>query len=399
MIVRILEVDQKYYLSSLLMTRNYRDPVTCLPLPLALHLLSFIPVKHLLRNCSTVCSVWNERCTNEDLWQGLCTTSRLGLPGVRRGVLWREMFLESLRMKFNWWRRRCTSTSLSGHSGRVLCVRVRGDMVATGSTDATIRIWSVETGQCIQVLTGHSRGVWCLTFFGKRLLISGSIDQSIKVWNITTGVCEKTARDVHSGSIWCLQVKREVLITGSQDKTAVIWNGRSLKPRLTLRDHGGVVMSVDLSDSTSTAYTGAGDGIVREWSVENGECVRSICTGGNLPVISLSWNKEWLAWSNGDRVIVWDCCKWKKKCELVGHDNRVECVLLKVHDVKIGRGYVITSSRDRTVKYWTSGSGRLIGTLQGHTDTVNSISSNPWAIVSGSNDQTVRIWNFHSHAY
>jgi WD40 repeat protein len=239
--------------------------------------------------------------------------------------------------------------------------------------------------------------VWCLCFCGKRLLISGSSDHSVKVWNIVTGICERTAADVHSGTIWCLQQKKEVLITGSHDKTAVVWRVRCLQPGRCLAGHGGVVMAADLSDSASTAFTGAGDGVVRVWRVCSGECVRMVGQRGSPPITSLSWSKGWLAWSSGGVVSVWDTAHWRKKSELAGHEDRVESVQLKVHEVASGRGLVITGSRDATVRYWTSGSGRLIGTLAGHTGPVNAVCSSSQAIVSGSDDTTLRVWNFHSH--
>jgi WD40 repeat protein len=288
-------------------------------------------------------------------------------------------------------------TSLEGHTGRVLCVKVRGDLTATGSSDSTIRIWSLESGRCVQVLTGHSKGVQCLHFYGKRLLISGSSDQTVKVWNIVTGACESTAAEVHTGTVWCLQQKKEVLITGSHDKSAVIWSARSLQARLSLEGHGGVVLAAELSDSATTAFTGAGDGLVRVWRVECGECVRTVGVMGAPPITSLSWSKGWLAWSSGTTVSVWDSLHWRKRCELTGHEDRVECVQLKVHEERSGRGLVLTSSRDSTVRYWTSGSGRQISSLRGHTATVNSVSSCSWAIVSGSDDRSLRLWNFHAY--
>ena len=42
-------------------------------------------------------------------------------------------------------------------------------------------------------------------------------------------------------------------------------------------------------------------------------------------------------------------------------------------------------------------SGRQISSLRGHTATVNSVSSCSWAIVSGSDDRSLRLWNFHAY--
>ena len=42
---------------------------------------------------------------------------------------------------------------------------------------------------------------------------------------------------------------------------AVLWDARCLKPSHRLEGHGGVVMAADLTDSATTAFTGAGDGV------------------------------------------------------------------------------------------------------------------------------------------
>jgi hypothetical protein len=54
MLISGLDVNQLYLLSAILLSRKFRDPVGCLPEPLALHLLSYLPPKDLLRNCTTV---------------------------------------------------------------------------------------------------------------------------------------------------------------------------------------------------------------------------------------------------------------------------------------------------------------------------------------------------------
>ncbi len=56
-----------------------------------------------------------------------------------------------------------------------------GRHMATGSLDKTIRVWSLADNHCVRTLTGHLKGVWCLRFFARNLLLSGSYDASIKV--------------------------------------------------------------------------------------------------------------------------------------------------------------------------------------------------------------------------
>ena len=56
---------------------------------------------------------------------------------------------------------------------------------------------------------------------------------------------------------------------------------------------------------------------------------------------------------------------------------------------------IISGSRDTTVKLWNAKTGKIIHTLEGHTDFVTSVawSCDGKMIISGSGDTTVKIWD------
>ena len=64
---------------------------------------------------------------------------------------------------------------------RVLCVACDPKRIATGSGDRTIKLWDFKSGHLLQTLKGHNKGVWCLRFFTKHLLVSGSYDSTLRV--------------------------------------------------------------------------------------------------------------------------------------------------------------------------------------------------------------------------
>lgn len=78
------------------------------------------------------------------------------------------------------------------------------------------------------------------------------------------------------------------------------------------------------------------------------------------------------------------------KHKLMGHTGWVTSVA-----VNPDNRWVVSGSRDRTVKIWDLEKGTCGMTLKGHNNQVNSVTITPdgQRILSGSNDRTIRIWN------
>ncbi len=84
----------------------------------------------------------------------------------------------------------CTRT-LTGHKEWIRCIRrltKNGSMVASGSDDYMIKIWDLDTGECVRTLRGHEDSVTCFEMHEEKL-ISGSWDGLIKVWDLKKNEC------------------------------------------------------------------------------------------------------------------------------------------------------------------------------------------------------------------
>jgi hypothetical protein len=94
-----------------------------------------------------------------------------------------------------------TIQELKGHSSSVFSVAFSpdGKTVVSGSEDETIRLWSVETGETIQELKGHYNGVESVAFSpdGKSV-VSGSGDNTIRLWSVEIGETIKVLKE-HPG--------------------------------------------------------------------------------------------------------------------------------------------------------------------------------------------------------
>ena len=73
-----------------------------------------------------------------------------------------------------------------------------------------------------------------------------------------------------------------------------------------------------------------------------------------------------------------------------GHTQSINSVVYSPDGKRI-----LSASKDKTIKEWSTSTGKCLRTLKGHTDIVNSISYHPdgTKVISGSVDSTVREWD------
>ena len=118
--------------------------------------------------------------------------------------------------------------TLWGHQAPVLSVVVTpdGKRVISGSSDKTLKVWDLQQTRELFTLQGHQS--WILSVAvtpDSRRAISGSFDKTLKVWDLEQGTELFTLRG-HQAGIWCVAITPDGkrAISGSEDKTLKVWD-------------------------------------------------------------------------------------------------------------------------------------------------------------------------------
>jgi WD40 repeat protein len=152
-----------------------------------------------------------------------------------------------------------------------------GLLLASGSDDRLVRLWDIDTGECLTTLAGHTSMVYVVSFSPDGMLLaSGSDDRLIKLWDVHSGTCLKTLEG-HTNVVWSVQFspKGRILASGSHDRTVKLWDIHSGECLKTL-DHAAEIWSIAFSPDGETLASSSTAGSIQLWQVETGECIKTM---------------------------------------------------------------------------------------------------------------------------
>ncbi|EAU92527.1 U3 small nucleolar RNA-associated protein [Coprinopsis cinerea okayama7 len=114
-----------------------------------------------------------------------------------------------------------------GHKRGVWTVRFcrTNRVLATGSGDKTIKLWSLDDFACIKTFEGHTNSVLRVDFFNAGMqLVSTASDGLVKVWGIQDEECVATL-DNHEDKVWALAITPDegTVVSGGADSMVTFW--------------------------------------------------------------------------------------------------------------------------------------------------------------------------------
>lgn len=323
---------------------------------------------------------------------------------LRRTRPWKEVYKDRFKVGTNWKYGRYKLKVFKGHTNGVMCLQFLDNILATGSYDAKIKIWDLETGNEIRTLHGHEKGIRCLQFDDTKL-ISGSLDNTIRVWNWRTGECISQYHG-HEGGVIGLHFDGNLLASGSVDQKIKIWNFQD-KTVFSLCGHKEWVNSVKIDSLSRTVFSASDDCTVRLWDLDTRSVIRVFKghVGQVQQVLPLprefELDEEEL--NHNHEHSDDDESPESSTTELPPLLHRVlsnsssrslgEPTINGDFDRPSPPKYMLTGALDNTIRLWDTATGRCIRTFWGHVEGIWALAADTLRLVSGAEDGMVKVWD------
>ncbi|MFF5477980.1 trypsin-like peptidase domain-containing protein [Streptomyces sp. NPDC012935] len=304
---------------------------------------------------------------------------------------------------------RAEEAVLEGHSAEIrsVCALGRGShtLLASASGDGTVRLWDPVTARTVRRLTpkfGRIRAMCGLIVDGQTYLALAA-DSDVWLWN-ESRQCAAGHLSGHLSSIrdMCAfdTADGPRLATASADGTVRVWDPSAGQCTAVLSGHSGYVESVcavAVGDGTLLASGGdEEDGSIVLWRSDTGERVRVLegHEGSVVALCAVEVAKHILLASLGEdkTVRLWEPASGWCVGTLPGEDLAVT-----LHAVTVEGHSLLASTSGDLVRLLDPETGRIAITLQGHSDSVDSLCvlrvNGRDLLASGGADHTVRLWD------
>lgn len=305
------------------------------------------------------------------------------------------------------------------HKGHVAVIEFStdSDVLATGGSDSSLKLWNLKHHSCTHNLKGVQGVFSIVKFFMKSdvpYIFGAGDDYCIKGWNIVTSQIKKSLSG-HYSKITGLEISHcsSYIVSGSRDKVLILWefsSGKQLKviplyesiEALVLLPKKITIPGADVQFKNSVFVAVAGEkGSVKIWDVkearqlftQKNSLISPAKEQGGLAVTQLLYNKatNTFAVVSADHNIIFHLFDdFSCRQQLIGFSDEIlDLVILGIEETHLA---VATNSNDIKLYNLSNMNCQL---LVGHTDLVVALAStpaNPDLFASSSKDNSMRLW-------
>jgi len=382
-----------------------------LPNEVLLHIFSYLSAPHLCKVIMRVCGLFCAVALDESLWKPLYylnwgdhrtsvivnrenrSNNTLQDNNNNNTITWRSLFTIQSHTESNWWSGSNQVNTLEGHKGAVRCMQFAGDMLATGSTDKTIKLWNLESRECTQTLHDN-KWIRCLRMdVPSSVLVTTCMDSTqAKIWDLKSNSISHVL-DVFRGWITCLQLNMPNLVTGSLDGLIRVWDisGKPNIPSIVVNSGHDSLRSI--CQSGDLILSAGLERNLQLWDLRAKPSAKPSlavvgASNGNYCVQFDTYTHTVVSGSKGT-VAVADLRVPNLPPDLLkGHKDIVSC--LQFTGKKL-----VTGSMDQTIRVWDLNERSCAYSLYGHESWVWDLQIDPDKIVSVSGDNSVKLWSYN----
>jgi len=260
-----------------------------------------------------------------------------------------------------------------------------GCKIASGS-DLSINIWDGSTFAPIAASKVEGRVLSVAFTPDSNQLVSGG--GRVQLWDVQ-GMSHLRNYEGHGGIVYEVAVSPDggILASGSEDGTIFLWRLDTAECIQVLGGHASGVRAVAFSFAGRRLASGSVDNTIAIWDLQSYSCIKTL-TNHSRCVTSLSYSADGCMLASGsvdDTICIYNATTYARLRTIRGDYDWVLSVRFTPDSrtLLFGCGNSLIYAHGE-FQVW-----------EGHTNGVTSVAVSPdgACIVSGSNDQTVRIWS------
>uniref|UniRef100_A0A3B0MXM6 NLE (NUC135) domain/WD domain, G-beta repeat, putative n=1 Tax=Theileria annulata TaxID=5874 RepID=A0A3B0MXM6_THEAN len=279
-----------------------------------------------------------------------------------------------------------------------------GVYLASGSGDATVRIWDLATQTPIKTFTGHTNWVMSISWSPDGYtLSSGGMDNKVIIWNPKTG--SGTDLKGHTKAVTALSWQPlhnlsaneyPLLASGSMDYTVRIWDVKSFVCIRVLSGHTkGISQVLWSAEFKERLFSSSRDTLIKVWNTNDGSLVKDLKGHGHW-INTLTSNVSRLIKSGPFSPENFESgkCKFDSMEQMIKESKKI----YEKFKLESGQERLLSGSDDNTMFIWlpNSDSNKPVHRLTGHQQLINHVRylfdsvSRIWCGITGKYLRTLR---------